>query len=140
MQTLLQFDTHERINIDLVSMTGVSWDHLDGRILNMHLLELGLTPAIMFDSKGNSVLASEALYKKSALIARGHFRPVSNFTVDFVSCGMKKFLEHHESSGLEESQVLFPCIFLCVVWWVRASWVRPPHPPPPRPHGTHGLV
>ena len=99
------FEERLRINIDLVSMSGVSWDHVDERSLNMHLLELGLTPAIMFNSKGVPVLASETLYKKSALIVRGQFRPVSNYTVHFIDSGLKAFLARHQDE-LDESQVV----------------------------------
>ena len=98
------FDDRVRINIDLVAMQGPRWDTLDSRIINMYLLDLGLTPAIMFNSKGQAALTSEEVYKKSALVLRGHFRPLTHLTADFLPVGLKAFLDSYK--GMREEEVV----------------------------------
>eukprot|EP00667_Euglena_gracilis_P006396 EG_transcript_6454 len=100
------FDDCVRINVDLVKLSGPCWSTLDPRVLNMHLLVLGLTPAVMFSCNGEEELPSEAFYKKSALVVRGHFRPVTKVSLDMVHAGMKAFLEAHAEENLTEKEIV----------------------------------
>eukprot|EP00668_Euglena_longa_P019168 GGOE01023878.1.p1 GENE.GGOE01023878.1~~GGOE01023878.1.p1 ORF type:complete len:513 (-),score=178.47 GGOE01023878.1:530-1996(-) len=100
------FDDCVRINVDLVKMSGPCWSSLDHRVLNTNLLLLGLTPSVMFGCNGEEELPSDVFYKKSALVVRGHFRPVTKVSLDMVTAGMKAFLESHAEEQLTEKEIV----------------------------------
>ena len=90
------FEERPRISIDLVEMSGNCWDGHDSRTLNMYLLEEQLTSAVMFNKSGQPVLAQDELYKKSALVVRGNFRPATTLVQDIIKTGLAAFSESIE--------------------------------------------
>ena len=86
----------ERIEIDMIEFNGLEFEKFDNRILCLKLTQSGLTDAIMFDQQGYVVQASEVLYKKSCLIERGSFRPVTKVNLDMLEKAKKQFLSREQ--------------------------------------------
>lgn len=82
---------HGRISIDMVRITGPDFEHLDDRLITLWLVSNDLTEVAMFRSDGQSVHASEFLYKKHVMIARGSFRPFTNVNADMIREGFEQF-------------------------------------------------
>ncbi len=61
----------DRIEIDMIQMTGPAFCETDRRLLALKLVKLGLTRAAMFNAQGEVVQASEALYQRPVLLERG---------------------------------------------------------------------
>lgn len=81
-----------RIEVDVLSVSGPAFAHVDNRLLALALVEQGLTEATMFTAEGEVVQPSEVLYKKSILLARGAFRPVTLLGLDIMERTRTQFL------------------------------------------------
>jgi hypothetical protein len=86
----------ERFEIDMIEFNGPEFDKFDNRILCLKLTQAGLTDAIMFDQQGFVVQASEVLYKKSCLIERGSFRPVTKVNLDMLENAKSQFINREQ--------------------------------------------
>ncbi len=84
--------SHDRLEIDMFSIDGPDFHHVDNRLMSLLLVKNGLTHATMFGPEGNVLQASEALYKKNVIVLRGRFRPVTLVNVDMMINGMREFL------------------------------------------------
>jgi hypothetical protein len=62
-------------------------------MIALHLVQHGLTNAVMFGPGGEVVQPSEILYKKAVLIERGTFRPVTHINVDMLNCATAQFVQ-----------------------------------------------
>jgi hypothetical protein len=62
-------------------------------------VEKGLTNAAMFMPDGRIVQPADALYKKSILVERGSFRPVTNVTVDMLRYAQAQFIQEPNVDG-----------------------------------------
>ena len=80
-----------RVVINLVRVTGALCQKVDNRLLNLHLVREKMTNAVMFDEKGEVVLASDHLYKKDVLVVRGSYRPPTLVNEDLLKKGCEKF-------------------------------------------------
>lgn len=80
-----------RINIDMIRLTGADFSQVDNRLLSYYLVKYGLTDVAIFDSKKNSVHASEGLYKKALMVVRGNFRPPTKVTMDVFKSSFDQF-------------------------------------------------
>ncbi|MGB3468639.1 MAG: TonB-dependent receptor [Cyclobacteriaceae bacterium] len=87
-----------RVEVDMFSLSGPDFHHVDNRLMSLLLVKNGLTQATLFGPKGNVLLPSESLYKKNVLILRGRFRPVTHVNVDMMISGMKQFRDDPEVS------------------------------------------
>jgi hypothetical protein len=83
--------SHDRMEIDMFSLSGPDFHHVDNRLMSLLLVKNGLTHATMFGPKGNVLQASEALYKKNVLVLRGRFRPVTLVNVDMMITALRAF-------------------------------------------------
>jgi len=88
-----------RIEIDLIRFSGFDYKNCNNALMNMKLVKLGLTKAIMFNEDGKAVISADSLYKKNALVTRGSYRPATLLNEDILNCGLNKFCEF-----LDESQ------------------------------------
>ncbi len=88
-----------RIEVDLIRFTGPAFAHLNNRLLNLQLIQQGLTRAVMFTPDGKVAQSSEVLYKKAVLVERGSFRPVTLVNVDMLTMARKQFGEEPEVQG-----------------------------------------
>jgi len=96
----------ERMEIDMLRVSGPSFDNIDNRIIALNLVKLGITDATMFDLTGNVLQPATALYKQNILLMRGRFRPVTKVHIDMIESGKRQFLEDKEVEE-ENLQVIF---------------------------------
>jgi hypothetical protein len=98
--------TNDRVEVDMVKMTGPAFARVDNRVMSLHLVERGIANSAMFTADGEVVQAAELLYKKAILVERGSFRPVTNVTLDMLQCAQAQFIQEPNVQG-EDVIVLF---------------------------------
>ena len=80
-----------RVSIDMIRLTGPDFRDVDNRLLSLYLVQFGLSEVAMFGPDRNPVHASEFLYKKSCLVVRGSFRPVTLVNFDMIQSAYEQF-------------------------------------------------
>jgi hypothetical protein len=93
----------ERIEVDLVEFSGPAFEDVDNRLISLELVQRGLSSATMFTPRGEVVQPAEAFHKRAILLLRGHFRPVTNVTVDMLHRALTQF---EKQPGNQEEEVL----------------------------------
>lgn len=86
----------DRIEIDMLRVSGPDFEHMDNRFLALMLVKNGFTDATMFDPSGNVLQLSEALYKKNILLLRGRFRPPTHVNFDMLKTGWNDFVREED--------------------------------------------
>jgi len=87
----------QRMQVDLIKFSGPAYAQVDNRLMSLQLVSQGLTTAVMFTAKGETVQPAEVFYKKSIIVERGSFRPVTYATNDMLEGARKAFLARPES-------------------------------------------
>jgi hypothetical protein len=90
-----------RIEVDMIRFDGPDFDKVDNRIMSLQLVTQQLTKAALFRADGEVVQAADAFYKKSLLVERGSFRPVTLVTNDMLDCARAHALKSEEFRGKE---------------------------------------
>jgi hypothetical protein len=90
-----------RIEIDMLRFSGPVFAHIDNRLMSLHLVQSGLTNAVMFGSDGDVLQPSEVLHKKAILVERGSFRPPTHVNIDMIESARTMFLEEPHLRGVE---------------------------------------
>ena len=80
-----------RIEVDFIRFGGEVFKEVDNRLMNLHLLNQGMTHAIMFDEQGHVVLSADHLHKKDVLVVRGSYRPPTLVSFDMIKAGLTHF-------------------------------------------------
>jgi hypothetical protein len=93
--------TSERVEVDMVKVSGPGFQSVDNRLMSLQLVQQGLTSAAMFTANGEVVQAAEVLYKKAILVERGSFRPVTKVTIDMLECAQAQFIQEPNVQGEE---------------------------------------
>ncbi|MFA6239180.1 MAG: hypothetical protein WC635_17710 [Bacteriovorax sp.] len=83
--------TASRMQIDMIRVSGDAFKNVDSRLLCLELVKGKLCEAVIFDVDGEVLQASDVLYKKNVLVARGGYRPPTNLNIDMLECGLRKF-------------------------------------------------
>jgi len=96
VESLLDGLSTQRLEIDMVELSGIEFRHVDNRVMSLKLVQLGLTGAAMFAADGSVLQPSEVLYKKHVLVERGSFRPVTHVNVDMMDCALARFAREPE--------------------------------------------
>jgi hypothetical protein len=91
--------SRERVEIDMIKLSGPAFPNLDNRLMSLQLVERGLTDAAMFTADGEVVQPSEVLYKKPILVERGSFRPATKLTLDLLERALEQFREEPSVRG-----------------------------------------
>jgi hypothetical protein len=93
----------ERIEIDMLRFAGPAFKDVDNRLMSLHLVQCGLTNAVMFGADCDVLQPSEVLHKKAILVERGSFRPPTRVNIDMIECAKAMFLKepHVEGVGVE---------------------------------------
>lgn len=91
--------TRERIEVDMIKLSGPCFHGADNRLMILQLVQQGLTDAAMFTADGEIVQPSDILYKKAVLVERGSFRPVTNTTLDMLDRAHEQFLAEPSMKG-----------------------------------------
>jgi len=85
IETLLQHVGRERLEIDWIRVAGPAFKEVDNRLLGLHLVRIGYTPAVLFDVDGTPLLASESIRHARVLVERGRFAPVTSLNVEMLA-------------------------------------------------------
>ncbi len=93
IQSLIHRLPRERVEIDMLRVSGPDFENADNRILALNLVKRGMTDATMFDLTGNVLQPTTALYKRNILLMRGRFRPVTKVHIDMIETGKKQFIQ-----------------------------------------------
>ncbi|HSY22840.1 MAG TPA: hypothetical protein VK841_12030 [Polyangiaceae bacterium] len=103
VESLLDNLTTQRIEIDMIELSGIEFRHVDNRVLSLHLVQMGLSNAAMFGADGSVLQPSEVLHRRSILVERGSFRPVSHVNVDMLRCAREEF---EKRPGVEGDRII----------------------------------
>lgn len=103
VESLLDNLTTERIEIDMIEFSGIAFRHVDNRVMSLRLVQLGLSKAAMFSADGKVLQPSEVLRKKSILVERGSFRPLTNVNVDILESALDRL---RSEDDVEESDIV----------------------------------
>jgi hypothetical protein len=90
VQSLLD-NLHGRVMIDLVRLAGPNFQQVDNRLVCLWAVKNGLTDVAIFGPDGQPQHASELLYKKSILVARGSYRPPTLVQEDMIEKAYAQF-------------------------------------------------
>ncbi|MEO6569098.1 MAG: TonB-dependent receptor [Opitutaceae bacterium] len=101
IESLLDNLSSARIEVDMLKFSGPAFKQVDNRLMSLHLVHFGLTNAVMFGPSGDVLQPSEVLYKKTILVERGSFRPVTHVNVDMLNCATAQFVQEPEVKGKE---------------------------------------
>jgi hypothetical protein len=93
LNALLDNLSIERIEVDMIEFRGPEFTQVDNRLVALQLVEKGLTNAAMFLPDGRIVQPADSLYKKSILVERGSFRPITKVTVDMLRYAQAQFIQ-----------------------------------------------
>ncbi len=93
IQSLLDNLSYDRIEVDMIEFIGPAFPNVDNRLLSMHLVQYGLTNAVLFGPNKAVLQPSEVFHKKAVLVERGSFRPVTNVNVDMLNCATAQFVQ-----------------------------------------------
>lgn len=83
-----------RIEIDMIRFRGPDFRQVDNRLMALHLVQTGLTHAVMISPNGDVSQPSDSLYGKHVLIQRGSFHPVTHVNMDMLELSRKNFESH----------------------------------------------
>ena len=97
--SLLDNLSSDRIEVDMLRFSGPAFAEVDNRLMSLHLVNCGLTNAVMFGPKGDVLQPSEVLYKMAILVERGSFRPVTHVNVDMLNCATAQFIQEPAVKG-----------------------------------------
>jgi hypothetical protein len=96
----------DRMEIDMLSVSGPDFENIDNRIIALNLVKRGFTDATMFDLAKNVLQPATALYKKNVLLMRGRFRPVTKVHIDMIEKGREQFLKESQVNP-DKMEVIF---------------------------------
>src|SRR5262249_7336381 len=99
VKVLLDHLTSDRVEVDMIELSGPAFADVDNRLMSLELVQGGLTHAAMFSADGQVVQPSDALHKKCLLIERGSFRPVTKVSVDMLKCAQAQFIQEPGVQG-----------------------------------------
>jgi hypothetical protein len=91
----------ERIEVDMIRFSGPNFEKLDNRLMALKLVQSGLTNAALFTASGEVIQPADAFYKKSILVERGSFRPITKVTLDMLRCAQAQFVQEPKVQGEE---------------------------------------
>jgi hypothetical protein len=91
--SLLDNLSSDRIEVDMLKLTGPAFHNVDNRLMSLLLVQFGLTNAVMFGPDGDVLQPSEVLHNKPILVERGSFRPVTHVNVDMLNCATAQFVQ-----------------------------------------------
>lgn len=87
----LMDNLRDRVAIDMVRLNGPDFQGVDNRLVCLWAVKNHLTEVTIFGPGGMPLHASEFLYKKSILIARGSYRPLTRVQQDMIRCAYRQF-------------------------------------------------
>jgi hypothetical protein len=98
LQSLMNTLDRERIEVNMVRMSGPDLDYVDNRLLSVQLVKNNMTDATVFDRNGQVCRPEDFLYKKNLLLLRGSFRPITYVGFDMLKTSYGHFKKEPEFS------------------------------------------
>jgi hypothetical protein len=98
LQSLMDNLDRDRLEINMVRMSGPDLEYVDNRLLGVQLVKNEMTSATMFDAKGNVQQPDDMLYKKNVLAFRGNFRPITTVGFDMLQTSYELFKKDEDYS------------------------------------------
>lgn len=92
LKSLMEGLSRDRVEIDMVELSGAAFESVDNRVMSLRLVQLGFTDAAMFAANGQVLQANEYLRKQSVVAHRGRFRPLTHVNVDVLHCAERRFI------------------------------------------------
>jgi hypothetical protein len=83
----------------MIQFRGPEFARVDNRLLALQLVEKGLTNAAMFMPSGELVQPADILYKRSILVERGSFRPLTKVTEGMIRHAQAQFIQQPHMEG-----------------------------------------
>ncbi len=83
----------DRLEIDTINFSGPCFEHIDNRLINLHLIRSWCCRAVMFSPEGKSLVPGGILRKDNTLVIRGSFRPPTKVTVDMIEGAKHQFIQ-----------------------------------------------
>jgi hypothetical protein len=99
LASLLDNLSSERVEIDVVKLTGPAFAGIDNRLMSLQLVQRGLTNAAMIAANGEVVQPAEVLYKRPIMVMRGSFRPVTRTMLNMLDCALAQFVQEPAVAG-----------------------------------------
>ncbi|MCF3651971.1 TonB-dependent receptor [Synoicihabitans lomoniglobus] len=90
---------NQRIEVDMANLSGPAFANVDNRLMSLHLVQFGLTNAVMFGPNKEVLQPSSVLRRKAILVERGSFRPVTHVNVDMLNCACAQFMQESAVKG-----------------------------------------
>ena len=106
IELLLDDVGRERIELDYITVRGPAFPGIDNRLLALHLVRLGFTPAVLFDPQGAPQLASEAIRHSAVLVERGRFAPVTRLNLDMLALARAAFLADGQTEAADVREIM----------------------------------
>lgn len=106
LKSLLDNIEDNRLEVNMFSLKGPDFNHIDNRLMALRLVKYGMTEATIFGSNGNLLQPAEYLYKKNVLVMRGRFRPVTHVNIDMLNKGNALF-KKEEDVDPDRSRIVF---------------------------------
>lgn len=91
----LNHNLYKRVLIDHAQLKGPDFD-FDSRLVSYWLVKHGLSHVAMFNAQGQSIHASEFLYKKNLLLIKGNFRPFTLVMEALTNAAYSQFCEENK--------------------------------------------
>lgn len=91
----------DRIEVDMIHFSGAAFKGVDDRLMALHLVQGGLTNAALFTADGRVESPADAFHKKTILVERGSFRPITKVTLDMLRCAQAQFIQEPKVQGQE---------------------------------------
>jgi len=99
LASLMDDLSRDRIEIDMIRCTGPAFAGVDNRVLSLQLVQKEFTDAALFTADGEVAQPSDVLHKRSVLVARGRFRPITTVALDVVERGHEQFIADPRLAG-----------------------------------------
>ena len=106
IRSLMDNLTSERIEIDMIQVSGPAFEGVDSRLWSLELVKQNLCYSVMFNSAGEVLLAKDGLYTKNILICRGGYRPPTLLSLDMMKQAERAFREKLEDEERDNILIL----------------------------------
>lgn len=106
VSSLMDSLTTNRIEIDMIKVDGDAFKGMDSRLFCLELVKSKFCEAVIFESNGEVIQASDALYKRNVLVVRGGYRPPTNLSIDMLDTGLSHFKSTLEANERDNVIVL----------------------------------
>ena len=91
VRSLMEGLSPERIEIDMIEVKGPAFAGVDSRLWSLELVKQNFCCSVMFNPKGEVLLAKDRLYTKNILVCRGSYRPPTLLNLDMLENGYQAF-------------------------------------------------